>query len=379
MTASLRSVARWVARHDDAMTLELVCAEHPAPAKGDPARTVVRLPCCLADVPAHEILELFTAGAQRVVVRRDGCAEPERPNTLLDEVARVLAAAGVDRLRLTTSEEADASACATAGDHRGQPQPAVGAAQPDEIASPTPERGLPAAAPATRRGLLGRRRAPRAARQVRREVLDADHMPVPRRQMLGLGSGPVRELADEYGSDVQRLNAALAALLPAAPSRPASSSPALPSPVLPSPVLPSPDLTSPAVRLRGRGCTACGVCVRACPTDALSLRHLGAVADTEADATPLMTTLVQDPTRCDGCQVCVQICPEDVLTVEGLWGWDAVLSRVTSPEPAPVASLATAQCQRCRTRFPTTGAGNLCAVCAYRRQNPFSSRLPPGA
>ena len=41
-----------------------------------------------------------------------------------------------------------------------------------------------------------------------------------------------------------------------------------------------------------------------------------------------------------------------------------------------VYPLLTAQCQRCRTRFPTTGAGTLCPVCAYRRANPFSSRLP---
>ena len=342
MTGSLRSVARWVARQDDGTTLELVCAEHPAPAKGDPARTVVRVPTCLADAPAHEILELFTAGARAVVVRRDGCAHPETANALLDEAVRVLAAAGVDRLQLS-GPVGDAAA-----NHDAAPQP-------DEGAGPA-ERGLPGASPATRRTILGRRRSPRAARQVRREVLDAEHMPVPRRQVLGLGGGPARELADEYAADVQRLNTALAALLPASPQLP--------------------DLLSPAVRLRGKGCTACGVCVRACPTDALRLHHLGGSADAAESAAPLMTTLVQNPTRCDGCQLCVQICPEDALTVEGRWGWDTVLTRVASAEPAPVASLSTAQCQRCRTRFPTTGAGHLCPVCTYRRQNPFSSRLP---
>lgn len=346
MTASLRSVARWVARHDDGVTLELVCAEHPAPAKGDPTRTVVRVPTCLADVPAHEVLELFTAGAQTVVVRRDGCAEPERPNGLLDEAGRVLAAAGVDRLCLTGPDGADAR----------RPSDRVGGPQPDEPADPA-DQDLPGLPPAARRRIVGRRRAPRAARQVRREVLEADHMPVPRRQVLGLGGGPARELADEYASDVQRLTTALAALLPTTPTLP--------------------DLLSPAVRLRGKGCTACGVCVRACPTDALRLRHLGGSA--EADAAPLMTTLLQDPTRCDGCQLCVQGCPEDVLTVEGRWGWDAVLTRVATLEPAPVTSLSTAQCHRCRTRFPTTGAGTLCPVCAYRRKNPFSSCLPRGA
>ncbi|WP_157607171.1 NADH-quinone oxidoreductase subunit I [Sanguibacter suarezii] len=318
MTGSLRSVARWVARQDDGVILELVCAEHPAPALGDPARTVVRAATCLAEVPAHEILELFTAGAQTVVVRRDECAQPHTANALLDAAAQVLASTGVDRLHLSGPEQ-------TAPEQTGE-----------------------------RRTLLGRRR-PRAPRQSRREVLDAERMPVPRRQVLGLGAGSARGLADEYAPDAQRLTTALAALLPPSASLP--------------------DLLSPAVQLRGKGCTACGVCVRACPADALTLRHLGGSGD-EANAALLMTTLVQDPTRCDGCLACVQICPEDVLTAQGRWGWDAVLARVATPAPAPVASLSTAQCQRCRTRFPTTGAGTLCPVCAYRRANPFSSRLP---
>lgn len=330
MTASLRSVARWVARHDDGAALELVCAEHPAPSRGDPARTVVRLTTCLAEAPAHEVLELFTAGAGSILLRRDGCTQPETVNAGLEEAAHVLAAAGLDRLQIAET--------ASAGSEAGGDGP----------------RTVPSG---RRTRLLGR---PRTARSARREVLDAEHMPVPRRQVLGLGAGPARELADDLAPAQRRFTAALAALLPAA-------SPA---------ALCDPTLLSPALRLRGKGCTACGVCVRACPMEALTLRHTGSRTDAEA---PLVTTLLQNPTSCDGCQVCVRSCPEDVLTIAGRWGWESVLSQAADPEAAPVASLTTALCQRCRTRFPTTQAGNLCPVCAYRRENPFSSRMPPGA
>ena len=52
------------------------------------------------------------------------------------------------------------------------------------------------------------------------------------------------------------------------------------------------------------GCTACGVCARTCPTQALSL------------ATGMgITSLVLDPAACTGCGVCVQTCPEAVLDV----------------------------------------------------------------
>lgn len=327
MTAALRSVARWVARRDDGVALELVCAEHAAPSRGDPARTVVRLATCLADAPAHEVLELFTAGAGSILVRRDGCDQPETANAGLEEAAHVLAAAGVDRLQLT----------------------GPGAAEPGGHGEPAAD---------DRRSRLRARRS-RTVRSARREVLDSEHMPVPRRQVLGLGAGPARDLADDLAAAPRRLNAALAALLSDAPVG-----------------LSDPTLPSPAVRLRGKGCTACGVCVRACPMEALALRHTGSLTDAEA---PLITTLLQNPTSCDGCQICVRSCPEDALATTGHWGWEAVLSQVEDPEAAPVASLTTTQCQRCRTRFPTTGAGNLCPVCAYRRQNPFSSRMPPGA
>lgn len=342
--SSLRSLTRWTARQGDGVDLELVCAEHPSPAWGDPARTVIRMPTCLGVAPAHEILELLTVGAAAVVLRRDGCAHGETANAALDGAARMLTEAGVDRLRLTPA--AGSESYGETGGAAGAP--AVG--QPGEA---------PAAA-LTRTARLRRGgRAPRRRRERNREVLDAARMPVARRQVLGLGAGAARDLPDEHDSAPRRLSVVLATLL--AGVRQVD---------VPSEI----DLPSPAVRLTARGCTACGVCVRACPTDALAMRHVG----TGPENAPMVTTLAQDPTACDGCGICIQMCPEDVLAGTGAWGWDAVLERVAAPLLAPVGTLATARCRKCHTRFPTTDAASLCPVCTYRRQNPFGSARPPG-
>jgi len=52
------------------------------------------------------------------------------------------------------------------------------------------------------------------------------------------------------------------------------------------------------------GCTACGACLRSCPTRALSLTNVMGVTD-----------LALDPSACTGCGLCVQTCPERVLDV----------------------------------------------------------------
>lgn len=342
---SLRSLTRWTARQDDGVDLELVCAEHPSPAWGDPARTLIRVPTCLGVAPAHEILELLTVGAATIVVRRDGCAHGETANAALEGAARMLAAAGVDRLRLTSA--ADSGSNGETGGTTGETGGANGAS------ADGPPGDAPAAALSRGSRLRRRGRALRRRRDRTREVLDAARMPVARRQVLGLGAGVARDLPDEHDSAPRRLSVVLGSLLAGAGQV---------------------DAPSPAVRLTARGCTACGVCVRACPTDALVIRHVGAH---DGDA-PMVTTLAQDPTACDGCGICIQMCPEDVLTGAGAWGWDAVLERVATPVLAPVGTLATAQCGKCQTRFPTTDAASLCPVCTYRRQNPFGSGRPPG-
>ncbi|MCK6212669.1 4Fe-4S binding protein [Georgenia sp. EYE_87] len=307
-TVGLRGVQAWLVRQPEPRPLELVCAEHPGASLGDRRRVVVRLGSCAADLAAHELLELLTLGAPDVLVRLDGCAAATMATSRLGPLVALLESSGVDRLRVDG---------------------------PD--AGPTDAEGPGAAG-----------RWPRGSRR-RRAVLDAEHMPLSRRQVMGLADPAPRQLPDEDAHPQVRLVAAARQLV--APDAPALAA-----------------LAGPAAALSARGCTACGVCVQACPTDALALRH-------SAASGPAITTLLQDPAACDGCLRCVDLCPQDALTAAGQESWKKVLGGGL----APVQTLSTAPCERCGTRFPTPSGERLCPVCAYRRANPFGSVVPPAA
>ena len=110
----------------------------------------------------------------------------------------------------------------------------------------------------------------------------------------------------------------------------------------------------------GEGCTACGVCVRYCPTQALSLR-----------AAPGGTDLVLDPSSCNGCGVCAETCPEAVLDV--VQGVDLDLLAGGS---VPIAHATVAICPDCgesvpalpTAAFPTALPAALAARCPSCRQ-----------
>jgi ferredoxin len=111
------------------------------------------------------------------------------------------------------------------------------------------------------------------------------------------------------------------------------------------------------------GCTACGVCARACPTGALSFE------DEEQTF-----TLAFDPRLCIACETCVHVCAPDVLSID------------PAPPLASVLEVQEAQvllqgefrrCTRCRARFAVEGDEKLCPVCEFRSKNPFGTALPP--
>jgi len=110
----------------------------------------------------------------------------------------------------------------------------------------------------------------------------------------------------------------------------------------------------------GEGCTACGVCARYCPTQALSLRAaLGG------------TDLVLDPSSCNGCGVCARTCPEAVLDV--VQGVDLDLLAGGS---VPIAHATAAICPDCgesvpalpTTAFPTALPAGLATRCPSCRR-----------
>lgn len=119
-------------------------------------------------------------------------------------------------------------------------------------------------------------------------------------------------------------------------------------------------LPSPALALGASGCTACGVCVRACPHDALRLTHSGSTS-----------TLGHDAGACQGEGQCVELCPADALQTGGTLDWGAALERRTSV----LARVPTRTCRRCQTRVPDDGQ-DLCPECTGRRRDPFGVHLP---
>lgn len=172
--------------------------------------------------------------------------------------------------------------------------------------------------------------------------LSAQRIPVDRRGLLGLSRRtppwPIHEPGDD---DQARLVASLRAVGTATITE-----------------------APPGVVLVASGCTACGVCVRACPHGSLDLVIDGSVA-----------TLQHAPDTCLGEQQCVSLCPVDALSVTGSVGWVEVLDG----SPIVLASVRTAVCQRCQSRFPANADQEWCEPCRIRRSDPFGSHLPQAA
>lgn len=114
------------------------------------------------------------------------------------------------------------------------------------------------------------------------------------------------------------------------------------------------------VELTASDCVACGVCVRACPHEALSLEHTGP-----------MSTLSHRVDACRADLACVELCPAEALSA----GRTLSLVELADRETEVLASVETAVCRRCGTRFPGSDS-DVCAACAFRINNPFGSAMP---
>jgi ferredoxin len=112
-------------------------------------------------------------------------------------------------------------------------------------------------------------------------------------------------------------------------------------------------------------CTACGVCSRACPSNALRLY----VNESET-----RFALALDPRLCMGCEVCVQVCAPAAITVNHQPGYNEAF-------PSEIIALQSGElskCQRCGTRMVKRSGETLCPLCDFRRKNPFKQAAPPG-
>lgn len=125
---------------------------------------------------------------------------------------------------------------------------------------------------------------------------------------------------------------------------------------------PPPD-PPPSWTLQVSACNVCGVCVAACPHQALSL-----TPDPE-DANLL--TLTQDLARCEADGTCLKLCPQHALAVQGHPTWAEIHDGATRT----LTAVKTKVCPSCHNRFPAT-AGELCPLCAFRQDHPFGSAMP---
>ena len=113
-------------------------------------------------------------------------------------------------------------------------------------------------------------------------------------------------------------------------------------------------------------CTACGACAHACPTQALRYEQA------EDDSSFTLTFSVRD---CIGCDVCEHVCAPGAITIDHAPLFEQVFG---TAEAVTVRTDQLVRCARCHTLTARRDGTDLCAVCEYRRANPFGSMLPPG-
>lgn len=178
-------------------------------------------------------------------------------------------------------------------------------------------------------------------------IIDLAAVPLPRRVLFGAGSDGPLDLASD---DQSRTLAALRYLSERGRIHEVANVPE----------------AAAGIRLHVSGCTACNVCVQACPHDALELTAA------TGDSGVTFHNLVQTTERCRSCQACVRFCPVQAVTP----GRPHDLLDVLDGRRELIAHVATRACPRCGSIHPAD-QGELCSVCRYREGNPFGSQLPP--
>jgi ferredoxin len=113
------------------------------------------------------------------------------------------------------------------------------------------------------------------------------------------------------------------------------------------------------------GCTACGVCARACPTSALEFK-------TKNNA---QFWLLFNPLACIACDICIHICLENVIELNSKTTFDYIFN---SEIPLSLHAGELTRCQKCNALMNAKSGSKLCSICEFRRKNPFGSAFPPG-
>lgn len=175
-------------------------------------------------------------------------------------------------------------------------------------------------------------------------IVESRDLPVVRRRgLLGLGPAAAASrtgyVPDETATDSARLRAAARHLADAG----------------------LPGHQGVGLQLEAAGCTACGVCVRTCPEDALEL-----------SVTHGRARLAYRPSRCSGCGDCLVACEPGALSApDERHHW----SRLWEDGVQSLADFATERCSRCQHQYAPQDGQGLCPACSFRRAQPFGTAL----
>ncbi|MGE4423143.1 MAG: 4Fe-4S dicluster domain-containing protein [Pseudodesulfovibrio sp.] len=100
-----------------------------------------------------------------------------------------------------------------------------------------------------------------------------------------------------------------------------------------------------------RACSACGACVRACPTKALTLETKGNTS-----------TLAFNEAACVGCGSCARVCLPGFLECT-----DTTLEAMASGTTTILVSAPSGRCRRCRTESTALSETGFCPICSRKR------------
>lgn len=296
--------------HIDGKTVEILCSLHPDPGVGeDSERTAVRIQGCLAGLGSGAYLAVIALSIEHIFLRTDACIEcgwASLRNQVVQQAERV------NTFMAALNYPADITCL-------------------DEIENPISrtlwEVKNP---PLSRRDLFrmfGRQSQVALSRALER---DLPH------KSQGLGRDRLRWLA-------------------AAERLPLTAA----STVIDSTGF---DFASLVV---SETCTACGVCVRACPTNTLSF---------EKNNNGNLYTLTVDVRNCIGCEACIHVCAPAAISINHAPTWAEIFqsSKVILREGELI------KCESCGAQTAKRADVRLCPVCEYRQQHPFGNVTPSG-
>lgn len=112
-------------------------------------------------------------------------------------------------------------------------------------------------------------------------------------------------------------------------------------------------------------CTACAVCARACPTNALQF---------EKNEDKKIYKLTFSGRNCVGCDICVHVCAPSAITVDHA----PTFMQIFTEETVTLQEGGMVKCTSCSAWTAALPGVSLCLMCEYRRAHPFGSMLPPG-